>query len=290
MRTKLLVMAAAITSMPISLAAQRIVGPAMTLAECTAALAALSTGDRDASKWVRVHECGAAGAAALASTLANVQAETDTLYLSGLLFAATHIQSRDVFAAAVQQFLDASGTAQARVSALSIVLGQREPGGGGWPLGRSWSDMVATPLEAPCLLGSGVHGFYSSIQSAPTPADLQQAAAAFDEVANRHGDPAVIRALARCARTVLLTEVPEAINPALVTLTYECGTRFKVQNLDSKWISVTYRVVGTTEQGRLSVPGMGQRVWETDATGTVEILSGGEVIKTAPNAGTICPP
>jgi hypothetical protein len=85
-------------------------------------------------------------------------------------------------------------------------------------------------------------------------------------------------------------EVPN-ISSQFIFLVYVCGTRFRVENDNERWVPVTWRVVGTTEGGgfELRPKGGGDFVWETTKVGTVELLYNGQVIQTRANGGIACP-
>ena len=84
---------------------------------------------------------------------------------------------------------------------------------------------------------------------------------------------------------------------APVSLSYVCGNRFVVTNAHGVPVTVTYRVVGSGEEGSADVatapsidPAVSERMIETRTKGTVQILLDGKPIMARANEGTPCPP
>ena len=261
--------------------------------DCQAYAAALASGAQWGVGWERIHECGTAGSAALASAIANSAPKTDSAFLIPLISYAGSLQSSDIFDAAEELFATGTATVAARVMALFVVLGQWNPQITIAPQ-MSWTSLTTVPWGSVCKFSPGIgHGFSASL-SAPTPTQLGFAATGFTNAANSTSEPPVIRDLARCARQALKQDVPLVPNTSnqFIFLVYVCGTRFRVENDNPMWVPVTWRVVGTTEEGGFSLPPAGtpDRTFFTTNVGTVEILYAGQVIHSQPNGGTICPP
>jgi len=84
---------------------------------------------------------------------------------------------------------------------------------------------------------------------------------------------------------------------APVDLSYVCGNRFLVSNAYSVPISVTYRVAGSSEEGRVEVPAappedpaVSEAYIEARTAGTVQILQDGTALVARTNGGIPCTP
>jgi len=84
---------------------------------------------------------------------------------------------------------------------------------------------------------------------------------------------------------------------APINLTYVCGNRFVVSNAHDVPISVTYRVLETSEEGSADVaaakpvdPGITEQMIETRTTGTVQLLFGGRPVVARTNDRQPCQP
>jgi galactose oxidase len=82
---------------------------------------------------------------------------------------------------------------------------------------------------------------------------------------------------------------------APVDLSYVCGNRFLVSNAYSVSIGVTYRVVGSGEEGTVEVaaapsidPAVSEQFIETRTKGTVQIFLGGKPLVARANGGVPC--
>jgi hypothetical protein len=82
-----------------------------------------------------------------------------------------------------------------------------------------------------------------------------------------------------------------------VRLTYVCGNRFLITNAHSAPITVTYRVVGTEEEGSASLtaapaedPAFSEAMIETRERGTVEIYLEDRRVRARENDGVPCTP
>ncbi|MGH7719036.1 MAG: hypothetical protein ACREON_09370, partial [Gemmatimonadaceae bacterium] len=74
----------------------------------------------------------------------------------------------------------------------------------------------------------------------------------------------------------------------LIQLSYVCGTKFRVNNLSSKWIDVSYQLQNTEERGDLAVGPQTEEIIWTHETGTVVLFYLGNAIRTVANGGTAC--
>ncbi len=91
--------------------------------------------------------------------------------------------------------------------------------------------------------------------------------------------------------------IPEMENDGPVRITYLCGNRFLITNAYSVPISVTYRVVGSEEDGTADLaaapsddPAFSERVIETRTRGPVQLSLNGKPIASLANDGTPCTP
>lgn len=82
-----------------------------------------------------------------------------------------------------------------------------------------------------------------------------------------------------------------------VRLAYVCGNRFLIANAYSVPITVTYRVIGTEEEGSATLtaapaedPAFSEALIETRQRGTVEIYLEGRRVRARENAGVPCTP
>lgn len=89
-----------------------------------------------------------------------------------------------------------------------------------------------------------------------------------------------------------LTEV----NFDAILLSYVCGTDFAVRNENPDEVQVTYQVIGTAEQGDLTLPAppagstFSETLFSTQNVGTVQLLYQGSEIVEVANGGVSCPP
>jgi len=272
-------------TLPAALHAQRIPGPPPTAAECSAAVTALAAAERWGSSWGRIPECGVEGGLAIANALNAVKTVTDSIYLRYLLGAASSIRDGNVWQAAITLSGDKTATLEARVIGLLVLLNQHDVMAA-LRLDLSWNQLMTVP-RATCRFASDLHAAYLSDNSLPRGAVIR-AAAHFDAVEEDFTNPAVVRTVAECARVLLRDEVPETVDPALIRLSYVCDTKFRVTNLSSKWIDVSYQVRNTDEHGDYAVgPQSEEMIW-TDEIGTVVLFYLGKAIRTAANGGTAC--
>src|SRR3954470_17907886 len=92
-------------------------------------------------------------------------------------------------------------------------------------------------------------------------------------------------------------EPPGASMLTPVDLVYVCGNKFLATNSTSAPITITYRVAGTDETGRLTLPERpGGDPWfsetelETARSGLVELYQDGDRVARRPNEGQACGP
>jgi len=274
-----LLVAGVLLALPVVLGAQP------TPAQCTAAAAALAAGNRYAEGWERIPQCGVQGGVAIANALSTAKTVTDSIYLRYLLGAASRIRDGNVWQAAITLSGDKTATHESRVIGLLALLAQHDVAAG-LRINLSWNQLMTLPWET-CRFRPDPGAFYFSDNSLPGGA-VNTAAAHFDTVADDVTNHPVIRTVAGCARAMLLSEVPETVDPSLIQLSYVCGTKFRVNDLGSKWVDVTYQVQSTEESAVLVVGPQAEKVFWTDETGTVVLFYLGNAIRTTANGGTAC--
>lgn len=270
--------------------AQVVLGPAVTPAECTAAAAALSSGqNRNGRGWERLAACGVTGEGPIATAIATAVSETDSVYLDHLWLAGTNLRSREIFNVSRAVANNASATVSARVTAIWILLAEYDPSVR-VPFNLSWTSRTTVPMGSWCTrFSNDPHGMgYASVVSAPTPGELKDAAAVLENIAKNQSNPGVLRDLARCGRIAMLKSVPEVVPSNLIALHYVCGTRFRIENGGQYWVELKFRVVGTSEVYDLNVGPNKAITHESNAAATVELVYNGQVIRTTANGGTMC--
>ena len=82
---------------------------------------------------------------------------------------------------------------------------------------------------------------------------------------------------------------------AQVTISYLCGNSFELRNHGSSHTTVHYAVLGTSEDGELTLPGSSSDSPSTTQLttlerGTLQISAGEEQVQPAANGGAACPP
>lgn len=256
-------------------------------AECSAAASALSSGlNRTGRGWGRIARCGSLGETAVADAIAAAGSETDTLYLALLMGAGLHLRSVLIFDASRVLANDTAASVAARVMAMGVMLAQIAPGLT-FSLHRPFHEMVTVPSGSWCWPRTDTNARYSSEVSAPSTARIRDAADVLTNVSKMSGALPVLRDYARCGRISLEPQVPQLIDPKALLLTYVCGNLYRVDNSSGSWVLVFYRVVETTETRPLNV-GPEAVAFETNATGTVELLYNGQVVGQAVNSRTRC--
>jgi hypothetical protein len=245
----------------------------------------LGAGARDGLHWRYIDNCGANGAAALASRLATLTSETDTIYLGELLPVLTSVRAPALFEAARALANNTSATTAARVVGLATLIAQYTLAKD-FISDKGWAATLNTPRGRNCLLGyaGGTPVFQTSL-----PSGYQAAmAATLDSIELRPGENAVVRDLAGCVRR-LIDEIP--VNPpaSALTMSYVCGTRFSVTNASVRPAELTYTVSSDTAEYDLYVKPANSATFFTLRSGTVSLSLNGTVILTARNAGKGCP-
>jgi hypothetical protein len=261
----------------------------LTTIECQAAADSLQAASRNTMSWQVLIGCPSHAATAAGSAILAARIETDTTFLSALTTLATSIKAPVVLSSALTLSADKSASLQARIVAVEILLAQYENGIQLRRIGQSWTDIATVPRVSSCRMGGGSGQSYAI--ELPMPSTYPQQIAAQTEALRDDGsETAVLRGLARCVRTVLLPEVPEAIDSGAITLQYVCRTRFTVHNGNAKPVDLTFEVEGTDETGVISAPANGDLSFITVGVGATRLIFRNQVIRSVANTNLSCAP
>jgi len=268
--------------------AQVIPGGPPSEGECRAAAAALRAGNRDGTGWERLAGCGPFGGVELARALDGARGESDWEYLSVIYSSLASIRDPRILQAAIRVMTANEASPPSRIIAVLTGLAQHDaalrP-----KLGVSLQGFreAATGGRCPIALGL-VNGGYMS--ASPLPADyLKQLTKAFENVAAEQGSSADVKAVARCARTVLSGVAPIQVPTDRIQLEYVCGNRFRVINTSDEWVDVRWRIDESQDRGALTVEPGKPLEFTTRGPGPVTLYYHGTAIRTRPNGGRTCP-
>ena len=258
-----------------------------TPADCQMATDSLGAASPNFAAWTYLNQCGASGAAALATGIAQARLQTDTTYLDALLATARVMQDSSILISSLSLAEDAGATVAARALALDLVLAEYKPthellGAGGW------SDLISTPRGSNCGLSYFAEGDYAYIGAMPANM-AQRIADAADTITNITSNPQVIRDLASCVRRALLSVVPVTVPASALQFTYVCGNKFRASNTSTKPAQLTYDVVGQTGSFGLAVPAGGSASFITAASGDLRVYQWGQLLVTITNGNSLCP-
>lgn len=256
-------------------------------AACRAGIDSLNAGSKNAVAWSHLGHCGAPGISALANRISGFGSETDTLFLDEFMATVAAIRDSAMFRTSRILTADPGATVAARMTGLNILMSQYRAGFDFVrPMG--WAVATATPRGSACGAGGGV---FEYAHETPLQSDyLQQLAATLDTVSLlRASEAPVMRDAAKCARLYLRSEAPLTVPVSALSLTYVCGTTYRVSNASARTGILQFRLAGTADPRTISVPPGGSRNFFTLKAGTVELLQEGEVIMTEKNGGKGCP-
>jgi hypothetical protein len=240
-----------------ALQAQSIPGAPPTASECDNAVQALSRGARDGTGWERLSACGAVGGAALAQALESARRESDPAYLEVLYSSLSVIRDPQVFRAALTLLQDKGATAGARIVAILTGLAQHDvalrPG-----LSDRVRAVIAGGQSSRCPIAPGmVVGNYRS--ETPLPKDyVERLATALERTSEDSDAQESVRALGRCARSMLVSGAPVRVPLTSIRMEYSCGKRVRIVNNSEEWINVTWRIPTVGDHGELVVTPRGQ--------------------------------
>ncbi|MEW5928679.1 MAG: hypothetical protein AB1941_14520 [Gemmatimonadota bacterium] len=241
----------------------------------------------DALTYGWIGGCPTLAAPALAGAIRNARTAQDTMYLGRLAGQAANVRDPQVLDAALALAGDRTASDRARVMAVLVLLGQR---GSGLTVG----DMPLPALFTERLPATGICGFHVATGGAeivnPLPDDhVRRIAQVLDGIRYQNGESALLRNLARCARTGTLTEVPLQVDVSKIRLDYVCGNTFRIQNHTPEFLILSYTVAGTGEAEDVTArSGGGWTHFNTDTAGTVQLIYDGQVVTTAANTGKSC--
>lgn len=201
---------------PIASRAQR-GGRAPTPAECTRWTEGLAAGGQRALEAVTygaVSLCGDSVVRVLASAIRNAQVERDTAYPSRLAQEAGNVRDPKILHAALDVLADGRRSDRARVMGLLIAVSQN----GSF---QDMAGMTRLDLFTRAIPSGGICGFNLGYESPGIDNDIppeakRRSARVIDAIIYGNGEPALIRNLARCARTTILRSCRKSTSAAYV--------------------------------------------------------------------------
>lgn len=231
--------------------------------------------------------CPTVAAPALAGAIRNARSAQDTVYLGRLAAQAANVRDPQVLDAALALAGDRTASDRARVTAILVLLGQRGSGltVGDTPLPALFTEKL--PATGTCGFNVATGGF--AIEN-PLPDDhVRRIARVLDGIRYQNGESALLRNLARCARTGTLSEVPPQVDVSRIRLAYVCENRFRIQNHTPEFLVLSYTVAGTGESWDVTArSGGGWTDFTADSAGTVQLTYDGQVVATAANTSKSC--
>jgi len=223
--------------------------------------------------------------AALAGAVANAAQETNTKYLFQLLGVAGYVRDPQILDAAGDLVENHAAQIAARIMGVALLATEYSPGLG-ITIGVTLDDLANGPIT-PCPivpLGSGSYLARSPLQ----PDSLARFADPLD-LARSISQPAAVRDLAACLRSLISNVVPIVVPTELIGFGYRCGNRFVIENDSRDWLFVTVTIDGTTESVDMTVPPTGAPVlFPAYNTGTARVFQHGVLVADADNLGIPC--
>jgi hypothetical protein len=183
---------------------------------------------------------------------------------------------------------DKGATSEARIVALLTGLAQHDlalrPG-----LSDPVRGVITGGQSSRCPIALGmVVGDYRS--QTPLPKDyLERLTAAIERTSEDSDAQESVRAIARCARSMLTNVAPVRVPAASIRMEYSCEKRFRIVNDSGEWINVTWRIPASGDHGDLVVKPKGRLEFTTRKTGEVKLIYQGAVVATQKNEGRKCP-
>lgn len=261
-----------------------------TLGECETWMAQLAAGDTAAMSALTygyIPGCAAAPYA-LASAVRAARPSQDTTFLRALAGDAGDVRDVNLFAAALEVAGDRSASNASRVMSLLVVVAHMGLSQDPLVLNRSQLFTQALPASGPCgfeLPGDGGPAIDNAL---PEDAELL-AAQVMDGIRYNTAEPALLRNLARCARTTVSFDIPPQVDPTKLQLSYQCGNRFWIRNQSGAQLPVTMKITadnGATESFFTEVPATHFVIlYEALMTGTVEMWYNGHRVATSRTPG-----
>ena len=261
--------------------------PPVSPADCLYAAQSLGQGSLEIWRWARISECGPTGASALASAIAGAHAQSDVNFLRTLLLTGNRVRDAGVSQASVALAADRSGSIAARMVGMLVAVAQRDAG---TTLDMpSWTQATTVPMGDACRVTRPRDDSQWLTDLGAQAGSVETTAATLSRISVDATEPAVLRDLARCLRG-LWSDVPQVIDPALITFDYVCGTKYRIENGNPHPVVLEFRLSHGPESGEITVPANGQALLNTHHDHGLEIFYGGGKVGGALNGGTPCPP
>jgi hypothetical protein len=288
---------AAAAALPRLLTAQYVsVGaPPATNSQCASAPQTLSTGslaqaDSQSRAARVVLDCPVERAVALSNAFSRRAGEPYSVEMASIFQTAS--LTGEPLPKALEVASDPSASSAARVLSLGVVLRYLTPGAT-----PSFAELQeATPGSA-CVLLVGTE---NPPAARSLPADYKDRIKETASTLERSGaTPVPIRSAANCVMNRWRTELGLpvqviAVSPSQLSLTHECGNRFRVRNQQAAPAALQYEVAGDPERKDLQLPGKPEGasyskalIW-ADSRATVRLLFDGAVVQTAAGTGSKC--
>jgi hypothetical protein len=254
-----------------------------TQQECQAAAKSLRDRGSEDGSWQNLPDCGRAGGRELAKALREAGSETDAVYLERLYGAAANIRDPDIFHAAMAVIQDAGASAQARSTAILILVEQHD-NRVGLPLNLSLTEALRS---GQCRLVPFTLSSYRSAAELPS-GYLQQLGKALLDLSTAQGTPDLVAKFANCTRPVMSGAIADAVPASMISLSYICGNRYRVENQNTESVKVSWGVSGKRTKAAIVVPPKGEKTFTTQQQGPTTLYYQGEEVQTAANGGKPC--
>lgn len=259
-------------------------------ADCSAA-AQRATGARlpDVSDslftWHTLRDCGAIGEDAFTQALATavVLAEADSARVVQVFGMFHGRRTTQLFAALKAVVTNTVASGPIRSEAIRSLGAQYNPA-----IDFATVDFLrAMPPPEVCLMIDGLNNGIGTPTALP-PDYLKQIVDAMRVAESDGSATQSVRGAALCWRKHLEMYLPAL--PANLRLTYICGNRFRVRNTNTRPVSVTADVYGTTYRTSFVVPNGVDYYFTMLKKGTTRLFLDGALVQTKANGGVQCPP
>jgi hypothetical protein len=254
-----------------------------TQEDCRAAAKSLRNRASEDASWQNLPDCGRAGGLELAKALREARAETDVVYLERLYGAAANIRDPDIFGAAMAVIQDEGASAQARSTAILILVEQHD-NRVGLPLNVSLTEALRS---GECRLVPFPLSSYRSATELP-PGYLAQLGKALLDLSAAQGTPDLVAKFANCTRPIMSGAVADAIPTSAIRLSYVCGNRYRVENQSTESVKVSWAVWGKRTKAAIVVPPKGAKTFTTQQRGPTTLYYRGKEVQTETNGGKPC--
>jgi hypothetical protein len=268
-------------------------GAPPTAAQCEQWAAGLTAGGQaalDVVTYGNLPACSAVAPAAFASAIRNARPLRDTTYLGRLAGAAGQVRDPAVFGAALEVAGDRRASSESRVMGLLVTVSslgtsQDVPG-----YTRPQLFTRALPASGICSFEVAAGGWATDN---PLSADAErQAARVLDGIRYANGQPALVQNLARCARSVVSSDIPPQVDAAQIRVDYVCGNTFRLQNHTGANLTLTVTTTapdGTTETEDVPAPARGGWTqYNAPTPGRIQVTYDGTPVASVANTGRGC--